>query len=254
LVEKIKDTDERDWYARSAIQYGWSRNVLVHQIESGLIRRQGQAITNFDRTLPSPQSDLAREILKDPYNFDFLSLGPKAHERDLESALVAHICDFLLELGVGFAFLGKQYHLEIGNKDFYLDLLFYHIRLRCYVVIDLKIGEFEPEYAGKMNFYLAAVDDLLRHPDDQPSIGIILCQTRDRIIAEYALRDMGAPLGIATYGLTETLPDTLKGNLPTIDELEATFADAQSNTDTAEWALNASFAEWTPTPDKEDQQ
>jgi predicted nuclease of restriction endonuclease-like (RecB) superfamily len=159
------------------MQYGWSRDVLAHQIESGLYRRQGQAVTNFDRTLPAPQSDLAQQILKDPYNFDFLSLGPEAHERDLEQGLLAHVRDFLLELGVGFAFVGSQHHLEVGGEDFYIDLLFYHLRLRCYVVIDLEIGDFKPEYAGKMNFYLAAVDDLLRRGDDQPAIGVILCKS-----------------------------------------------------------------------------
>jgi predicted nuclease of restriction endonuclease-like (RecB) superfamily len=224
LLDKVHGAAEREWYIQQAIEHGWSRNILAHQIDSGLFARQGHAITNFDRTLPPAQSDLAQQLLKDPYNFDFLTLGPAAHERDLERGLLAHVRDFLLELGVGFAFLGSQYHLEVSGKDFYLDLLFYHVRLRCYVVIDLKMGEFQPEYVGKMNFYLAAADDLLRHPDDQPSIGIILCQTRDRLIAEYALRDMQAPLGIATYRLTESLPATLQDSLPTIAELEATLS------------------------------
>jgi predicted nuclease of restriction endonuclease-like (RecB) superfamily len=205
-------------------------NILAHQIDSGLYARQGHAITNFDRTLPPAQSDLAQQLLKDPYNFDFLTLSAEAHERDLERGLLAHIRDFLLELGVGFAFLGSQYHLEVSEKDFFLDLLFYHVRLRCYVVIDLKMGEFQPEYTGKMNFYLAAADDLLCHPDDRPSIGIILCQTRDRLIAEYALRDMQAPLGIATYRLTEALPAPLKDSLPSIAELEATLAPSREET------------------------
>lgn len=226
LLDKVKVAAERTWYTHAAAQYGWSRDVLAHQIDSGLYYRQGQAVTNFDRTLPLAQSELARQLLKDPYNFDFLSLGAEAHERDLEHALLSHMRDFLLELGVGFAFLGSQYHLEVGGEDFYLDLLFYHVRLHCYIVIELKIGAFEPEYAGKMNFYLAATDDLLRQPGDQPSIGIILCRAHNRTVVEYALRDMHAPLGIATYRLTEALPDTLKGSLPTIDELEATFADA----------------------------
>ena len=224
LLDKVKDAREREWYMRAAVQHGWSRDILAHQIDSGLYQRQGQAITNFDATLPAPQSDLARQVLKDPYNFDFLSLGAEAHERDLERGLLVHLRDFLLELGVGFAFLGSQYHLEVGGEDFYLDLLFYHVRLRCYVVIDLKMGTFEPEYAGKMNFYLAATDDLLRHGDDQPSIGIILCRTRNRLIAEYALRDIHAPLGVATYRLSDALPDDLRGSLPTIDELESTLA------------------------------
>lgn len=223
LLDKVKDTGERAWYMRAALQYGWSRDVLAHQIDIGLYQRQGQAVTNFDRTLPAPQSDLARQLLKDPYNFDFLTLSAEAHERDLERGLLSHLRDFLLELGVGFAFLGSQYHLEVSNKDFFIDLLFYHVRLRCYVAVDLKIGEFEPEYAGKMNFYLAAVDAQLRHSDDQPSIGLILCRTHDRLIAEYALRDMQAPLGVATYHLTDTLPQELKDSLPTISELERTL-------------------------------
>lgn len=223
LLDKVKDAEMRLWYMCAAVEHGWSRDVLAHQIETGLYQRQGQAVTNFDRTLPAPQSDLARQLLKDPYNFDFLSLGAEAHERDLERGLLDHLRDFLLELGVGFAFLGSQYHLEVSKKDFYIDLLFYHVRLRCYVVVDLKIGEFEPEYAGKMNFYLAAVDAQLRHTDDQPSIGLILCRTHDRLIAEYALRDMQAPLGVATYRLTDALPQELKDSLPTISELERTL-------------------------------
>ncbi|HEY7834288.1 MAG TPA: PDDEXK nuclease domain-containing protein [Ktedonobacterales bacterium] len=224
LLDKVKDPTEREWYMHATVRYGWSRDILAHQIDSALYQRQGQAVTNFDATLPAPQSDLARQLLKDPYNFDFLSLGAEAHERDLERGLLTHLRDFLLELGVGFAFLGSQYHLEVGGEDFYLDLLFYHVRLRCYVVIDLKMGKFEPEYAGKMNFYLAAADDLLRHGDDQPSIGIILCRTRNRLIAEYALRDIHAPLGVATYRLSDALPADLRGSLPTIDELEGTLA------------------------------
>jgi hypothetical protein len=180
----------------------------------------GAALTNFDRTLPKPQSDLAQQLLKDPYNFDFLSLGEEAQERDLERALVNHIRDFLLELGVGFAFVGSQYHLEIEGDDFYIDLLFYHLRLRCYVVIDLKMKEFQPEYSGKMNFYISAVDDLLRHPDDQPTIGIILCRGKKKTIAEYALRDLNKPIGISTYKLKDSLPQTLQDNLPTLEQLE----------------------------------
>ncbi len=223
LLDKVKDVEARSWYSQAAREYGWSRDVLVHQIDSDLYQRQGQAVTNFKRTLPAPDSDLAQQLLKDPYNFDFLSLGIEAHERDLERGLLEHLRNFLLELGVGFALLGSQYHLEVSGKDFYLDLLFYHVRLRRYVVVDLKIGAFEPEFTGKMNFYLAAADAQLRHPDDQPSIGLILCRTRDRLIAEYALRDMQAPLGVATFRLTDALPQELEGSLPTIDELERTL-------------------------------
>ncbi|MBI5746038.1 MAG: DUF1016 domain-containing protein [Nitrospirae bacterium] len=224
LLDKVKDLAEREWYMHQTIQHGWSRNVLVHQIESGLYKRQGKAITNFDHTLPAPQSELARQVLKDPYVFDFLSIGEEAKERDLERALLEQIRSFLLELGVGFAFVGSQYHLEIGNEDFYIDILFYHLRLRCFVVIDLKVGEFQPEYAGKMNFYLSAVDDILRHKDDQPSIGIILCKAKNRVIVEYALRDTRKPIGVSGYKLTETLPKNLKGNLPSIEELETSLS------------------------------
>jgi len=225
LLEKLETADERTWYAARAIENGWSRNVLVHQIESGLHRRQGQALTNFARTLSPPQSELAQQLLKDPYTFDFLTLSEEALERDLERGLLEHIRKFLLELGVGFAFVGSQYPLEVGGQDFYLDLLFYHLRLRCFVVIDLKISEFQPEFAGKMNFYLSAVDDLLKHQDDQPSIGIILCKTKNKVIVEYALRDANKPMGVSTYQLTESLPKQLKGSLPTVEELEAELSE-----------------------------
>ncbi len=219
LLEKLKGQDERLWYAQQAIEHGWSRNVLVHQIESDLYRRQGRAITNFDRTLPAPQSELANELLKDPYNFDFLALGPKLLERDLEQGLIQHLRDLILELGKGFAFVGTQYQLSIGGQDYFLDLLFYHLRLRCYIVIDLKIEEFKPEFAGKMNFYLSAVDDALRHPQDRASIGLILCKERNRIVVEYALRDTHKPMGVAQYKLIEALPDRLRSELPTNEDL-----------------------------------
>jgi predicted nuclease of restriction endonuclease-like (RecB) superfamily len=220
----VKNAEERLWYAEQTLANGWSRNVLVMQIERGLYRRQGKAQTNFAQTLPPPQSDLAQQIIKDPYNFDFLTLSAQAHEKDLETALVEHIRKFLLELGVGFSFVGSQYPLDVGGEDFRIDLLFYHLKLRCFVVIDLKMGPFKPEYAGKMNFYLSAVDDLLRHPDDKPSIGLILCKTKNRIIAEYALRDVSKPLGISEFQHLEQLPEQLKGTLPTIEELEAELA------------------------------
>jgi len=219
-LDYVKDPAERIWYIRQTIEHGWSRNVLVHQIESGLYHRKGKAITNFDRTLPAPQSDLAREVLKDPYVFDFLGLTEDIRERELERQLIARIRDFLLELGVGFAFVGSQVHLEVGGEDFYLDLLFYHLKLRCYVVIELKTGEFKPEYAGKMNFYLSAVDDLFRHPDDRPSIGIILCKSKNKVIVEYALRDTTKPIGVSSYRLTRALPEELKESLPSVEELE----------------------------------
>jgi len=221
IIDKLSGAVEREWYIRQTVQNGWSRDVLVHHIESNLYRRQGKAITNFARTLPQPQSDLAHQVLKDPYTFDFLSLDREARERDLERGLIDHLRAFLLELGVGFSFVGSQVHLEVGNRDFYLDMLFYHLRLRCFVVIDLKMTEFQPEYAGKMNFYLSAVDDLLRHKDDQPSIGIILCKAKNKVIVEYALRDTRKPIGVSGYKLTESLPKKLQGKLPTIAELEA---------------------------------
>lgn len=221
LLDKLSVPSERQWYARKAIENGWSRNILAHQIDSHLHLRLGAAQTNFAATLPTPQSELVQQILKDPYTFDFLGIGEEAHERDLERALLDHLRAFLLELGLGFAFVGSQHHLEVGGQDFYLDLLFYHFRLRCFVAIDLKIGEFQPEYAGKMNFYLSALDATLRGEQDQPSIGLILCRAKNRIIVEYALRDLSKPIGVSAYQLTQALPESLKGSLPTIDELEA---------------------------------
>lgn len=233
LLEKLKSPEDRLWYAQQTAQNGWSRNVLVLQIESGLYHRQGRALTNFARALPEPQSDLAQQILKDPYNFDFLTLSSEAKERDLERALLDHIRQFLLELGVGFAFVGSQYPLEVAGQDFRLDLLFYHLRLRAYIVVDLKSSPFKPEYAGKMNFYLSAVDDLLRHPSDQPSIGLILCKSKDQIIVEYALRDTAKPMGIAEFRLFETLPENLKKSLPSIEDLEAELVAAPEPDDQA---------------------
>ncbi|HEY3416358.1 MAG TPA: PDDEXK nuclease domain-containing protein [Armatimonadota bacterium] len=231
ILDLVKDPIEREWYIRSTLEYGWSRNVLVLQIESQLFHRQGKAITNYNTSLPSPQSDLAQQILKDPYNFDFLTLGKDAQERDIECGLLEHIRSFLLELGVGFAFVGSQYHIVVGGDDFYIDLLFYHLKLRCFVVIDLKAGKFQPAYAGQMNFYLSAVDDLLRHPDDKPSIGIILCKDNNKVVAEYALRDMSKPIGVSGFHITEALPEQLQGSLPTIEALEAgleTSSDAEA--------------------------
>jgi predicted nuclease of restriction endonuclease-like (RecB) superfamily len=223
LVEVVKDPAERLWYARQAIEHGWSRNILVHQIESGLYHRQGKAITNFERTLPAPQSELARELVKDPYSFDFLALGPDMSERELERSLLDHLRSLILELGKGFAFVGSQYPLEVGGQDYYLDLLFYHLRLRCFVVLELKIEEFKPEFAGKMNFYLSAVDDQLRHETDGPSIGIILCKGKNAVVVEYALRDSAKPMGVAEYRLSPSLPSQLQGNLPTAEELAREF-------------------------------
>ncbi len=232
LLEKLKDPLLRLWYAHKAVEHGWSRAVLTHHIESRLHQREGRAVTNFKRTLPAPQSDLAEQTLKDPYNFDFLLLRSDARERDLEQGLLDHIQRFLLELGVGFAFVGRQFQMEISGKDYSLDLLFYHLRLRCYIVIDLKMRAFEPEFAGKMNFYLSALDDQLRHPDDKPSIGLLLCKERDRLTVEYALRDLKKPIGVAQWQtkLVESLPKNLRCSLPTVEEIETELGHTQTNT------------------------
>ena len=223
IFERLKDRSERAWYAAKTLEHGWSRAVLTVQIESDLYGRQGKAVSNFAGTLPAPQSDLAQQALKDPYLFDFLTLQDEAIERDLETGLVDHIQKFLLELGAGFAFVGRQVPLVVGEEDFYIDLLFYHLKLRSFVVIDLKMRKFTPEDAGKMNFYLSAIDSQMRHPDDAPSIGLVLCKTHDRITAEYALRDIAKPIGVAEWQtkLVQSLPDSLKGSLPSIAEIEA---------------------------------
>jgi predicted nuclease of restriction endonuclease-like (RecB) superfamily len=223
LMQKIKDVDARLWYARAALEHSWSRAMLTHHIETQLHRREGKAITNFAAALPAPQSDLARQTLKDPYVFDFLIMDADARERDLELGLLNHIQKFLVELGVGFALVGRQYRLEVSGEEFFLDLLFYHLRLRCFVVVDLKMEAFKPEFAGKMNFYLSAVDDQLRHKDDQPSIGLLLCKERDRLIVEYALRDVKKPIGVAEWRtrLVESLPKKLQSSLPTVKQIEA---------------------------------
>ncbi len=228
LLDKLETAGERLWYASRAVEFGWSRDVLALQIGSALHRRQGRAVSNFQHTLPPPQSDLAQQITKDPYLFDFLNLRDPANERAVEDALLAHIEKFLLELGVGFALVGRQIHLDVGDQDFYLDLLFYHLRLRCFVVVDLKARDFTPEAAGKMNFYLSAVDDRFRQPDDQPSIGLILCRANNRIIAEYALRDLQKPIGVSDYvtRLVESLPKELQASVPSVKQIESELAAA----------------------------
>ena len=219
LLDKVKDYDERLWYIQQTIENGWSRAVLEHQIGSKLFQRQGKAVTNFEAALPKPQSDLAQQLLKSPYNFDFLTLRQGALERELEAGLVNHIRDFLIELGVGFAFLGSQYAITVDEKEYRIDLLFYHTQLRCYVVIDLKMTEFEPEYAGKMNFYVSAIDDTLRRGDDQPTIGIVLCKTKRRTTAEYALRNVSTPIAISTHQLPGRLTRTAS-IYPASEEME----------------------------------
>lgn len=231
LIEKVKDPATRLWYARKTLENGWSRAVLTVQIESRLHERSGKAITNFERTLPPAQSDMAREVLKDPYTFDFLTLGEDAHERDLERGLVEHVQKLLLEMGAGFAFVGRQVPLEVGDEDYYLDLLFYHLRLRCFVVVDLKMRPFEPEFAGKMNFYLSAVDDQMRHEHDAPTIGLLLCKdAKNKLKVEYALRDVKKPIGVAEWQtrLVESLPKNLRGALPSIADIERELNEPKS--------------------------
>ncbi|KVK94715.1 hypothetical protein WJ47_32085 [Burkholderia ubonensis] len=221
LLDKVKDPADRDWYAGKSLEHGWSRNVLAMQIDTQAHTRAGSAVTNFDARLPPPQSDLAREALKDPYVFDFLGLTEDAQERDIEQALTRHITRFLLELGAGFAFVGRQYRLEVGGDEFFIDLLFYQLKLRCYVVVELKATPFRPDYAGQLNFYLSAVDAQLRAPEDQPTIGLLLCRERNRLVAEYALRGMANPMGVAEYQLLRQIPKSLESGLPSIDRIEA---------------------------------
>ena len=223
LLQRIKDSDIREWYMLQAVEHGWSRSVLELQIDGQAHARQGKALTNFPATLPPANSDMASQAFKDPYLFDFLGTADPRREREVEQALVDHIQRFLLELGSGFAFVGRQVHLEFESKDYYVDLLFYHLTLRSYVVIELKAVPFDPGFVGKLNMYLSAVDDLLRHPDDKPTIGLLLCRSKDRIVVEYALRDVRKPIGVSEWEtrLVEELPDELSGALPTVEEIEA---------------------------------
>lgn len=220
IFSKSKDLKEAQFYLQETIKNNWSRDTLGLQIKSHLYVRQGKAVTNFKQTLPEPMSDLAEQTLKDPYVFDFLNLGTKVKEKDIENQLVAHVTKFLLELGKGFAFVGQQYHVEVADNDYYIDLLFYHIHLKCYVVIELKNTKFIPEYAGKLNFYLSAIDSLLKQNEDKPTIGILLCRDKNNIEAEYALRDINKPIGVSEFQFTEILPDEIKSSLPTIEEIE----------------------------------
>ncbi|MFM2448878.1 MAG: hypothetical protein RIS44_1328 [Pseudomonadota bacterium] len=221
IISKCHSHTEALYYVQQTQSHGWSRAVLTHQIESGLWQREGKALSNFAQTLPPSQSDLAAQVLKDPYVFDFLSLTPEHTERELERGLIEHITQFLLELGAGFAYMGRQVPLQVGEREFFLDLLFYHARLHCYVVVELKTVDFEPEFAGKLNFYLKAVDEQLRGDHDAPTIGLLLCKSKDRLVAEYALSDIQKPLGLATYTLSHTLPEALRDKLPSIEVLEA---------------------------------
>lgn len=229
IFTKCSSVAEAGFYIAQTIEQGWSRDVLALQIKSRLHERAGKAVSNFSRTLPAPQSDLAQQTLKDPYTFDFMALTAPYNERDVERQLTQHITHFLLELGKGFAFIGRQYPLEIAGNDYYIDLLFYHVTLKCYVVVELKNRRFIPEYAGKLNFYLSAVDSLLKRDDDQPTIGLLLCRDKNNIEVEFALRDMNKPMGVSEYTLVETLPDNLKGALPTVEEIEQDLQQLQED-------------------------
>lgn len=222
IITKCKSIKEAIFYVKKTIENSWSRNVLIHQIEFGLYERQGGAINNFKDKLPAVHSDLAIETLKDPYCFDFLTLTEDYNEKELENKLVENITKFLLELGQGFSYIGRQYKLEISNKDFYIDLLFYHVKLHCYVVVELKTGEFKPEFAGKLNFYVSAVDDMLAEKGiDKPTIGLLICKTKDNTIVEYSLKDIEKPIGVSEFKLTQFLPEEYKSALPSIEEIEA---------------------------------
>ena len=219
ILDKISNHDQRLWYIQKTIENGWSRNVLSMQIQSNLYARDGKSINNFQHTLPSPQSDLATSLIKDPYNLEFLDIKDKVQERELEGKLVNHIRNFLLELGQGFAFIGNQYHIELEEEDYYIDLLFYHVKLKCYVVIELKTGKFKPEYAGKLNFYLNLIDKKVKDESDKPTIGLILCEDKKGITVEYAIEGINKPIGVSQFKLTESLPEKLKKYLPTPEKI-----------------------------------
>jgi predicted nuclease of restriction endonuclease-like (RecB) superfamily len=231
LLDKLKTEAERRWYVAKTLEHNWSRNVLVMQIETRLFERSGTAITNFEDRLPKPQSDLARESLKDPYRFDFLGLTEEAQEREIENALVRHVTEFLLELGAGFAFVGRQVLLDVGGDEFFIDLLFYHLKLRCYVVIELKAGAFKPEHLGQLGFYLTAVDRQIKDEHDSPTIGLLLCKSKNKVVAEYALSDKTQPMGIAEYKLLESLPAELQTSLPSIEAIEQALQHTDGESD-----------------------
>lgn len=231
LLTKLSDSVLRDWYAREALTQSWPRDTLVVQIKNQLHLRQGTAVTNFAERLAPPQAGLATAILRDPYHFDFLGLGDEAHERDIENALIRHITRFLLELGAGFAFVGRQFRLEVGGDEFFIDLLFYHTRLKCYVVVELKAHAFKPEHTGQLNFYLSAVDAQIKADDDKPTIGLLLCRIQNRLVAEYALSGIAKPIGIAEYQLVRALPEPLDTNLPSIEAIEAELSSGLGDDD-----------------------
>ncbi|GBD96105.1 MAG TPA: DUF1016 domain-containing protein [Nitrospirae bacterium] len=227
IVSKCKNLDEALFYIQKTIQNNWSRSVLIHHVESNLFKREGKAITNFKATLPEPQSDLARETLKDPYKFDFLTLTEKHNEKELENALINHVTKFLLELGAGFSYIGRQYKLEIAGDEFFIDLLFYHVKLHCYVVVELKSVKFKPDFAGKLNFYVSAVDGILKSEQDNATIGILICKSKNDTVEEYALKDVHKPIGVSEYIITKNLPDEFKSSLPSIEEIEAELSGGE---------------------------
>lgn len=227
IISKIKNRDEALFYCKATLQNGWNREQLEISIKNNYYEIKGKSITNFDLTLPEPQSQLAIETLKNPYNLDFLGLESDALEREIEEAMMQHLTKFLIELGKGFAFVGRQYAIEINQNEYFIDLLFYHLQLRCFVVIELKSGKFKPEYAGKLNFYLSAIDSQLKHPQDQATIGLILCKHKDKVEAEYALRDIQKPIGISEYTLTQALPEQFKSQLPTVEEIEKQLENSE---------------------------
>lgn len=231
LLDAVAAPAERRWYAERAVRDGWSRTAARAQIERGLFEREGKAVSNFALTLPPRDSDVATQIFKDPYLFDFLGTADPRREAEVERALVAHVERFLLELGAGFAFVGRQVALEVGDQDFKLDLLFYHFKLHCFVVVELKVVPFEPAFAGQLNFYLSAVDDLLKQPEDKPTIGLLLCRTKNRVVVEYALRDVQKPMGVANWEpvITAALPEALRGALPSVEEIEAEFGASEAS-------------------------
>ena len=229
IISKCKNLDEALFYIQKTIQNNWSRSVLTHHIESDLFKREGKAITNFKATLPEPQSDLARETLKDPYNFDFLTLTEKHNEKELENALINHVTKFLLELGAGFSYIGQQYKLEVSGDEFFIDLLFYHVKLHCYVVVELKAVKFKPEFAGKLNFYVSAVDGILKSEHDNTTIGILICKSKSDMVVEYALKDVHKPIGVSEYIITKNLPDEFKFSLPSIEEIEVELSGGEES-------------------------
>lgn len=233
LMDKIDDIEERKWYIKETVQNGWSSNILKMQIDSNVYERQALAekITNFKLTLPSVQSDLAIQTMKDPYLFDFISIKGKVKELEIENAMINKIKDVLIELGKGFAFVGSEYKLEVGEKEYFIDLLFYHLKLKCYIVVELKAREFEPTDAGQLNFYLSAVDDLIKDKDDNATIGLLLCKGKDNFTAEYALKDINKPIGVSEYKLLEDIPEYLQSQLPRAEDIELHIKDIEDNDD-----------------------